>query len=732
LEKRRASLASGKPFENEARLRRARDGEYRWFLHRAVPLRDENGNIRKWYGISADIDDRKRAESLLTGEKRILEMVAKGDSLAQILDGLCRLAEEQAGDTLASILLVDGNRLWHGAAPSLPKAFTDAIDGIAIGPSAGTCGTAAFRGEQVIVEDITTDPLWADFREAAARHSLRASWSTPVFSSQGKVIATFAMYYRERRSPSLRDQEIIEQITHLAGVAIERKLTQEGLRRSEAHLSEAQKLSHTGSWAFSPFTGKTTYWSDEMFRLWGFDPQQGPPDPEAVLQRIHPDDRERMRELFERGFAGHLTADVTADHRIVLPDGTVKYHHGISHPVFDDAGRIVEYVGTALDVTERKRVEEILRRSETYLAEAQRLAHTGSWAWDPVSGKPIYWSEETFRIFGLDPQSSSLPDREEFLRLVHPEDRVGFYERLEKSFGEKTDFTQDYRLALPNGMVKHLRVIAHPILDEKGMLIECVGTAVDFTEGKRAEQERERLRQVEADLARINRVSMMGELTASLGHEVKQPIAAAVSNAEACLQWLAREQPNLAEVREAAAEMVKEARRAAEIMTRVRSLFRKEEITREVFDVNEIITDTVSLVRDEAYRRSISVRTELEARLPRILADRVQLQQVLMNLMLNGLEAMNDTGGELLIRSQRDEAGQVLISVSDAGVGLPIEESEKIFDAFFTTKPQGTGMGLAISRSIVESHGGRLWAAANSGQGATFYLALPNEVAERV
>jgi signal transduction histidine kinase len=223
---------------------------------------------------------------------------------------------------------------------------------------------------------------------------------------------------------------------------------------------------------------------------------------------------------------------------------------------------------------------------------------------------------------------------------------------------------------------------------------------------------------------------MMGELTASLAHEIKQPIAAAVSNAEACLQWLARDQPDLVEVREAATEMVKESRRAAEIMTRVRSLFKKEEITRTILDLNEVITDTVYLIREEADRSSISMRTEFDAELPRIAADRVQLQQVLLNLMLNGLEAMKCTGGELIIRSQRDEGSRPLISISDVGVGLPVGGGDKIFDAFFTTKEHGTGMGLAISRSIVESHGGRLWATANSGQGATFYFTLPNEMGE--
>jgi C4-dicarboxylate-specific signal transduction histidine kinase len=239
------------------------------------------------------------------------------------------------------------------------------------------------------------------------------------------------------------------------------------------------------------------------------------------------------------------------------------------------------------------------------------------------------------------------------------------------------------------------------------------------------QQAEEALRQAQADLARANRVSMFGELTASLGHEIKQPIAAAISNAEACLQWLARDEPDLAEVREAATEMVKEARRAAEIMTRVRSLFKKEVIARAVLDVNEIITDTVSLVREEADQRSIPVRTELDAESPRVSADRVQVQQILMNLMLNGLEAMKGNEGELVIRSQREEGGRVLISVSDTGVGLPLVESAKIFDPFFTTKPQGTGMGLAISRSIVESYGGRLWAADNAPRGASFCFTLP-------
>ena len=848
LKKWHASMATGHLFENETRHRNAK-GEYRWFLLRAVPLRDEEGNILRWYGTGIDVEDRKRAEALLTGEKRILEMVAKGDSLAQILDSLCRLVEEQASGVLASILLIEDNLLRHGGAPSLPKAYTEAIDGVAIGPSVGSCGTAAFRREQVIVEDIATDPLWLDYRAAALPHSLRACWSTPIFSSQGNVIGTFAMYYGEPRSPNPRDQEIIEQITHLAGVVIERKQTQEALGRSEAYLAEAQRLSKTGSWAYNPLTGKTIYWSAEMFRIFGVALQEGPSS-ERFWQLVHPEDQNRVRERVER--EAHEKKEYVDEYRIVLADGTIKHILDIGHPVFDDGGYVVEYVGTTVDVTERKRAEEELRRSEAYLAEAQKLTKTGSLAWDPVSHKTFHCSDEVFRMFGLDPQKG-MPAIAELLERVHPEDREYVTGRSRKDTDDKGEPVVDYRVLLPGGILKYIHSIRHPVLNEAGEIVEFMGTLIDVTEEKRAEAElhaaetrfrtyvdhatdvlfvhdeqgrivdmnrqaceslgyareeligalpvlfdpdmnetftqrfkerleagdlvtfestnrrkdgtafpvevrvspflhgghrfalslardiserkraeaeRERLRQIEADLAHINRVSMMGELTASLAHEIKQPIAAAVSNAEASLQWLARDHPDLVEVREAAREMVKEARRAAEIITRVRSLFKKEEIKREAVDLNEVITDTVFLIREEADRNLISVRTELDAELPPISADRVQLQQVLINLMLNGLEAMKDSSGELTIRSQRDEEGRPLISVSDVGIGLPVGQRDKIFDAFFTTKPQGTGMGLAISRSIIESHGGRLWARANSGHGATFHFTLPGEVTE--
>jgi signal transduction histidine kinase len=255
-----------------------------------------------------------------------------------------------------------------------------------------------------------------------------------------------------------------------------------------------------------------------------------------------------------------------------------------------------------------------------------------------------------------------------------------------------------------------------------------VGSAVDITDVKRAEEEREKLRQLEADLAHINRINMMGELAASLAHEIKQPIGAATTSASACLRWLAHDPPDLERARGAAMRVEQEGNRAADVINRLRSFYKKgAPPEREVIDVNAIVGEMIVLLRNEAVRHSVTIHPELAAYVPKILADRVQLQQVFMNLMLNAIEAMKHTGGELTITSRLDQQGQLTIPVSDTGVGLPTEGTERIFDAFYTTKPQGTGMGLAISRSIVESHGGRLWATGNEKAGATFHFTLRNE-----
>jgi len=499
-------------------------------------------------------------------------------------------------------------------------------------------------------------------------------------------------------------------------------LQEEKLQRSEAYLAEAQRLTRTGSWARVSATGAMRYWSEECYRVLGFDPHDGLPRFEAFLQRVHPDDQAKVREI--SGAAGRDKVDYETDYRIVHPGGEIRDIHVVAHPVFNPAGDLVEYVGTVMDVTERKRAEENLRRSEAYLAEAQKLTHTGSWAWDVAQRRAVHLSEEWYRIYGFDPEEGMFAWEQREGR-IHPDDRPARRQAIERAIGEKSDYEVEYRLLFPSdGTVRHVHSVGHPVLDASGNLAQFVGSSTDITERRQAE---EALRQAQADLARISRITTMGELTASLAHEVNQPIAAAVTDANTCLRWLNRDHPDLEEAREAASRVVKDVTRAAEVISRTRLLFKKVNPQWESVDLNEIIREMVALMGGEAARYTISVRTELAAGLPPVMGDRVQLLQVLMNLIMNSIEAMKDVDGAraLTIQSQRGDDDQVLISVSDTGVGLPQQQADQIFNAFFTTKDHGTGMGLRISRTIVESHGGRLWASHGSARGASFCFALP-------
>ncbi len=388
--------------------------------------------------------------------------------------------------------------------------------------------------------------------------------------------------------------------------------------------------------------------------------------------------------------------------------------------------RLVPSVQRALrearERAERKKAEDALRRSEMYLAEAQRLSHTGSFGWDLLR-EEIYWSDETYRIFECE--ATTKPTVQLVIDRTHPDDRMHLRQIIDNASIERRAFTVEHRLIMADGSVKYVRAVARPSTGEDPGSVIFVGAVTDITERKRAEQERERLRQLEGDLAYMSRVMTVGELAASLAHEIKQPITAALVRAKACTRWLRCDAPEVEEACAAASAMVADVTRATEIIERVRLLYRRGTAKQEPVDLNDIIREMTVLLNDTARRNSVSIRTELDASLPTAKADRVQLQQILMNLMSNGIEAMQATGGGLSVTSRRAEDGQLLISVSDSGVGLPVDGHERIFEAFFTTKPHGTGMGLSISRRIIELHGGRLWASPNAGRGATFQFTLP-------
>jgi PAS domain S-box-containing protein len=520
-----------------------------------------------------------------------------------------------------------------------------------------------------------------------------------------------------------------EVLTGFLGTAIditEQELLSRELKRRQAYLSEAQRLTHTGSWAWNVGTDEL-FWSEEIFRIWEIDPKLKPAW-SLVLDSVHPDDRASLQQRRQMESTLKDLVDTEADLRIIFSDGRIKHLHTIAHPVRDTSGQIIEVIGTTMDVTERKRIEDSLRQSESHLAEAQKLTHTGSWAWRLADRKAVHLSEEWYRIYGFDPAAGA-PSWEEYFERVHPEDRLTLKEIIEHSIAEKADYDLEFRILFSNGMLKWIHTVGHPVLSDARNLVGFGGSSTDITDLKSAEQEREKLRELEADLAHTNRVSTLGEMAASLAHEIKQPIAAAITSANSCIEWLAHEPPNLDRARASAARIDKYGNRAAEIIDRIRSFYRKSPPQREFVDVNAIILEMLTLLKGEADRYSVAMRAKLAAELPNIMADRVQLQQVFMNLMLNAIEAMRGKGGELTVNSHLQD-GQLQFSVSDTGVGLPMEKMDQIFSAFFTTKPHGSGMGLAISRSIVESHGGRLWATPNDGPGAIFQFTLPIQVTQ--
>jgi PAS domain S-box-containing protein len=392
-------------------------------------------------------------------------------------------------------------------------------------------------------------------------------------------------------------------------------------------------------------------------------------------------------------------------------------------PVAAASGEHIATYAIYRDITEQKRAEERLRESEARFQEMADTAPVLIWM-TGTDGLCNYFNKPWLDFTG---RSMEQEVGTGWLEGVYPDDVQGCFDGFLPAFNARKPFRIEYRLRRADGEYRWLIESGIPRYTGSGEFAGYIGSNIDITDLKRAQEERERLRQLEADLAHANRVSSMGELTASLAHELSQPIAAAIIDATNCLRLLSREQPACGEAREAASRVVEDGMRADEIVRGVRQLFKKDTPQRESLDLNEVIRETILLLHSEATQHGVRLCTEFTEDLPQVMGYRVQLQQMLVNLMKNGIDAMEDVEGmrELTIQSQRDEKGEVLISVSDTGVGLPPQKAEKIFDAFFTTKPSGTGIGLRISRTIVESHGGRLWAAENSPRGAIFYFSLP-------
>jgi PAS domain S-box-containing protein len=594
VDSQKRSWETGEWLLTEHRLRRA-DGAYRWFQVHGAPLRDHRGEIVQWYLLQTDIDNLKRAESLLAGEKRLLEMVALGRPLHEILESLCKLVEQTAPECQCAVFPIDPREhtFDKGFAPSLGDAYTGPLQGVAVVPGSAPCGAAAIHKTQVIAVDIESDSRWlgSPYRDHALAFGLRAVWSTPIVSRSGDVLGTFAVYQRRPGSPTRIQQDLIAQFTDIASIAIERAQSDNAIRRSQAFLAEAQRLSSTGCYYWRRATDEIIC-SDETYRIFGIEPGT-PVTLKLIASRIHPDDSRRFNERVE----ANRTDGPKGDHeyRLLLPDGSIKFVHLVSRTTATESGE-VEYTGVIQDVTEARVAEETL--------------------------------------------------------------------------------------------------------------------------GK-----------LRAELAHVARVTILGALTASIAHEVNQPLAGIVTNASTCLRMLAADPPNVEGARETARRTIRDGERASEVIARLRALFSKKTTTTATIDLNEATREVVALSMSELQRQHVTVWLELARDLPAVNGDRVQLQQVILNLLLNASDAMStlaDRPRELVIATGSDES-DVHLSVRDTGTGLDAGDPDRLFDAFYTTKSGGMGIGLSVSRSIMDRHGGRLWATGNDGHGATFSFSIPRK-----
>jgi PAS domain S-box-containing protein len=497
----------------------------------------------------------------------------------------------------------------------------------------------------------------------------------------------------------------------------ERKRAIEKLQRNQELLDLAQKSA--GAMAFDWYVQKEiNYWSPEQEALFGLEPGSFDGTYKSWKKMMYASDWPVVVDAIKHA---HQTGKVSAEYRVVWPDGSLHWLSTNGQMFFDEAGQPLRMVGFTSDVTRRKLAEEDLRRSEAFLTEGQRLSLTGTFSWH-VATDEITWSEQVYRIFDFDPTLTVT--FELIASRVHSDDIPLLVDTIDRARGDGSDFEYEHRLLMPDQSVKYLHVVAHGTRDENGQL-EYIGAVQDVTERRLSE---EALSEVRSQLAHMTRVTSLGALTASIAHEVNQPLSGIITNASTCLRMLDAHPPNVDGARQTAQRTIRDGHRAADVITRLRALFSKKGPSTEPLDLNEAIREVIALSRSELQRSQVISRLELAEDLPSVTGDRVQLQQVILNLLINASEAMidvNDRPRHLLIKTERDGGDHVCLSVKDTGAGFGPQSKDKLFEPFYTTKNGGMGIGLSVSRSIIESHRGRLWASQNDGPGATFAFSIP-------
>jgi len=672
-----SSLGSGIPVDTEARIRRF-DSSYRWFLIRANPLKDKAGNILKWYGTCVDFEDRKHWEQILR---------ARELSWKQIVDNIPGLVATTGA--MGEVEFLNRQTLEYFGRTNEELKDWALIDAVHPDDLPGVIEARKRSIEAGQIYDVEHRCRRADgvYRWFQVR-------GLPVRDSENRITAWYLL---------LTDID-------------DRKKAEEALQSSERNLNQILNAIPT-SVGVMRADGTPLYGNQAVTDYTGFTIEEM--QKEDFRARIfHPEDMERLREARHLAFTRPVPFE--NEIRVLGKDGNYRAFLFRYKPVLDEAGKIDQWYMAALEIDDRKRAEAQVEQSYLRLAEAQRLSKTGSFITDLVADEHN-WSEETFRIFDFDPAIKVTVQR--IREIIHPEDLPSFEATLARAMtGADVDFV--FRIVTSRNVMKHIRGMARIMVQDADRPL-FIGALQDVTESKMAEEALDRAR---SELARVARVTTMNALTASIAHEINQPLACLMTNASISLRRLNADPPNVDGARERVQLAISDAQRASDVITRLRALFSKKEFTLETLDLNEVTTEVIALSLSDLQRNRVILRSELAEDLPLVIGDRVQLQQVALNLIRNASDAMvgvEDRPRQLLVRTQRDGDDRVRLSVQDAGCGVNPQDFERLFEAFYTTKTGGMGIGLSVSRSIIERHQGRLWAEPNDGPGTTFFFSIP-------
>lgn len=674
------SIQTGAPYSIEHRCRRA-DGIYRWFQVRALPVQDAESRISGWYVLLTDIEDRKRAEDeLKRSETRYRAVI------------------ETASDAVVSI--------DQSGAIILANAATQRMFGYAPDKLIG-------KSLKLLMPGAMRELYETGFKNFLETSAGKLNW-------QGTEVTAMRANGEEFPAEISFAQMTADQQKLFTGFIrdiSEKKRSQEAILASERDLSLIINTMPVAAWSARP-DGDVDFFNQRWLDYTGLtlDEARG----RGWVKTLHPDDMDRVNEFWQKLILGGEPCEIET--RIRKVDGSFRWFIVRGEPLRDEFGTTIKWYGTNIDIHDRKHAEERVQRSEAFLAEAQNLTRVGSFSWR-VATSEIKWSEQLYRIFEYDPRMIVTLDSIE--SRIHPEDLHVLDDMIVGAQRVLTYMEYEPRLLMPDGSVKHLHLVAHPSWDHEGEL-EYVGAIQDVTERRLAE---DALAKARSELAQVAEITRRGVLTASIAHEVNQPLSGIIINAGTCLRMLNSDPPNLDGARLAVRRAIRDGDRASDVIARLRSLFGKgkKEITAEPVDLNEATREVIALSSIDLQRHKVVLQLELADRLPVLIGDRVQLQQVVLNLLRNASEAMSevkDRPRRLLIRTEQ-EGEEIRLTVQDSGVGLAPGDSERVFESFYSTKAEGMGVGLSISRSIIEAHRGRLWASTNSGPGATFAFAVP-------